>query len=81
MGKPGKSQISKPIYSVFLVNLTKLIVSVQCSWTLCLCIIMKNIIHCTLFTYTSLSTSTHEGEMVLKYLIITYGKHEGGVLH
>ena len=25
--------------------------------------------------------STHEGEIVLKYLIITYGKHEGGVLH
>ena len=35
----------------------------------------------TSYTCTRLVTSTHEGEVVLKYLIITYGKHEGGVLH
>ena len=40
-----------------------------------------SIIHCTLYTCTILVTSTHEGEIVLKALIITYGKHEGGVLH
>jgi len=42
-------------------------------------IVLFTVLH--YYTCTSLVTGTHEGEIVLKYLIITYGKHEGGVLH